>query len=60
MSATLTTIIAACGGNTDSVNLHGSTAYQYKVEPSNSIAQKIKDNWKPLSVGLLHWDSKLM
>ena len=59
-SATLTTIIAACGGNTDSVNLHWSTAYRYKVEASNSIAQKIKDNWKPPRVGLLQWDSKLM
>ena len=60
MSATLTSIIAACGGNTHSVNLHWSTAYRYKVEVSNSIAQKISDNWKPPRVGLLHWDSKLM
>ena len=58
MSATLTTIIAACGGITDSVNLHWSTAYQYKVEASNLIAQKMKDNWKPPKVGLLHWDSQ--
>ena len=60
MSATLTSIIAACGGNTDSVNLHWSTAYRYKVEASNSIALKINDNWKPPRVDLLHWDSKLM
>ena len=52
--------IDVCGGNTDSVNQHWSTSYRYKVEVSNSIAQKIKDNWKPPRVGLLHWDGNLM
>ena len=60
MSEALTTIIAAYGENTDSVNLHWSTAYRYKVEASNSIAQQIKDNWKTLKVGLLRWEGKLM
>ena len=60
MSATLITIIATCDENTDSVSLYWLTIYRYKVEALNSVAQKIKDNWKPPRVGLLHWDSKLM
>ena len=60
MSAILTSFIEACGGDTSAVNLHWSTAYRYKVEGCNTIAQKLKENWKPPKVGLVHWDGKLM
>ena len=42
MSSTLSTITEICGGDTSALNLHSSTAHQYKIETSNSIAQQIK------------------
>ena len=59
MSSTMTSIIAACGGETNVVNLHWSSAYRYKIEGASVITDKIKGNWKPPKVGLLHWDGKL-
>ena len=60
LSAAITTVIDACGGNTSAVNLHWSTAYRYKVEACSSIARRIKEAWTPPRVDLLHWDGKLM
>ena len=60
MSAVLHALITAGNGDTSSVNLHYTTAHRYSIEVHNTIAQKIKKDWKPPAVALLHWDGKLM
>ena len=60
MSAVLHALINACDGDTSAVNLNYSTAQRYSVEVHNTIAQKIKRDWKPPEIALLHWDGKLM
>ena len=59
-SSLLTAIISACDGDPSKVSLNYTTAYQYSVEVHNTIAQKIKSDWEPPGIGLLHWDGKLM
>ena len=33
---------------------------RYQVKVTNSIATKIKSDWSPPNVELVHWDGKLM
>ena len=60
MSAVLHALITACNGDTSADNLQYSTAQKYSVEVHNTIAQKIKRDWKPPEIALVHWDGKLM
>ena len=59
-SSLLSAIISACDGDPSKVSLNYTTAYRYSVEVHNTIAQKIKSDWVPPGIGLLHWDGKLM
>ena len=60
MSAVLHALINACDGDTSTVNLNYSTAQRYSVEVHNTIAQKIKRDWKPPEIALLLCNGKLM
>ena len=59
-STLLSVFISACNGDPSKVSLNYSTAYRYSIEVNNTIAQKIKSDWVPPGIGLLHWDGKLM
>ena len=59
-AAAVETIIKASGGDTSKVKLSYSSSYRYRLQAAQEMAEKIKDNWKPAQISVLHWDEKLM
>lgn len=53
-------LIETTGGNKEAVVLSASRVHQYRLDTTKTIAEEIKDNWKPPSKGVVHWDGKLM
>ena len=58
--ATVEAICKAAGGDPTKLTLSYSSSYRFRLKAAKEMSEKIKQNWAPPRISVLHWDEKLM